>query len=62
MSYYGGTYPISAAVRAAKARRQAVLQRVRAQRAHAYKKTVAEWRKLGAVITGSELKVRYSQR
>lgn len=43
----------------AKTKRQAVLQRVRAQRAQAYKKTVSEWMKDGAIIRGSDLKRRY---
>jgi hypothetical protein len=37
------------------------LQRVRAQRAQAYKKTVADWVQAGAIIRGSELKKRYNQ-
>jgi hypothetical protein len=52
--------PISAAARAAKAKRRAVLERVRAQRVRAYKKTVNEWKQLGAIISGSELKKRYT--
>jgi len=63
MSYYGATYsssPVSAASKAAKAKRRAVIQRVRAQRAKVCKKTVAEWRQLGAIITGSDLKKRYA--
>jgi hypothetical protein len=62
MTAYGRTTTpaaISAAARAAKAERRAVLERVKAQRAQAYKKTVAEWIELGAVILGSELKERY---
>jgi hypothetical protein len=47
------------AAREAKARRQAVLHRVRAQRAQRYKKTVSEWIVTGAIIRGSELKERY---
>jgi hypothetical protein len=51
--------PISVAARAAKAERQAVLERVRRQRAQAYKKSVNEWVQAGAIIRGSELKKRY---
>jgi hypothetical protein len=51
--------PISAVARAARAERRAVLERVRAHRAQAYKKTVAEWVQAGAIIRGSELKERY---
>jgi hypothetical protein len=51
--------PLSAAAREAKAKRQAVLARVRGQRAQAYKKTVTEWIEMGAIIRGSELKERY---
>jgi hypothetical protein len=51
--------PISAAAQAAKAKRQAVLERVRAQRAHVHKRTVAEWTEAGVIIRGSELKERY---
>ena len=53
---------LPAAAREAKAKRQAVLGRVRAQRAQAYKKTVAEWIEVGAIIRGSELKERYQKR
>jgi hypothetical protein len=42
-----------------KAKRQAVLTRVRAQRAKVYKRTVAEWMQVGAIIRGSELKQQY---
>jgi hypothetical protein len=55
-------FPISAAARAAKAERRAVLERVTAQRAQTYKKTVAEWVQEGAIIRGSELKERYQTR
>jgi hypothetical protein len=49
--------PITLAARAAKARRQAVLERVQAQRAKAYtKKTGAKWVQVGTIIRGSELK------
>lgn len=51
--------PISAAARVAKAKRQAVLQRVRAQRARVYKRTVADWEAVGAIMRGSELKEKY---
>jgi hypothetical protein len=54
--------PISAAARAAKAERQAVLQRVRAQRAQVYKKRVSEWIAGGAIMRGSELKERYERK
>jgi hypothetical protein len=53
--------PLSAAAQEAKAKRRAVLERVRAQRAHAYKKTVSEWKRLGAIISGSELKAQYQK-
>ena len=45
----------------AKARRQAVLQRVRTQRAAAAKKTAAEWMQEGVIIRASELKERYQR-
>jgi hypothetical protein len=48
-----------AAAREAKAKRQAILERVRGQRAQAYKRTVAEWIEIGAIIRGSEFKERY---
>jgi hypothetical protein len=48
-----------AAAHAAKAKRRAVLARVRAQRAKKYKKTVAEWVAVGAIFRGSTLKERY---
>jgi hypothetical protein len=51
--------PISAAARAAKAKRQAVLARVRAQRAAAAKRSVAELMRSGGIIRGSVLKERY---
>jgi hypothetical protein len=53
---------ISATARAAKAKRQAVLERVRAQRAQSYKKTASEWIEVGAIIRGSELKERYERK
>ena len=59
MSFYPAP-SISAAAQRAKAKRQAVLARVRAQRVHAYKKTVAEWKQLGAIVSGSDLKKRYA--
>jgi hypothetical protein len=46
----------------AKARRQAVLQRVRKQRAQVAKRTVAGWMQDGVVIRASELKERYQSR
>jgi hypothetical protein len=51
---------VSAAVQAAKARRQAVLRRVRTQRAALHKRTVADWQKEGLIIRASELKERQS--
>jgi len=64
MTEYGTPYtphsPLSAAARAAKAKRRAVLQRVRAQRAQAYKRTVTDWIQAGAIIRGSDLKKRYA--
>ena len=48
-------------VQEAKARRQAVLQRVRAQRAAAAKKTAAAWMQEGVIIRASELKERYQR-
>ena len=66
MTYYrSGNHTqsqISAAAKAAKAERQAVLQRVRAQRAQASKKSVAEWMKTGGIIRGIDLKERYQNR
>jgi len=56
MSEYG----YSQRIHEAKAKRQAVLARVRAQRAQTHKKTVNEWKRLGAIISGSDLKRRYS--
>jgi hypothetical protein len=53
--------PVSAAARAAKANRRAVLERVRSQRAQTYKKTVTEWVQAGAIIRGSTLKGRYQK-
>jgi hypothetical protein len=53
---------ISAAARVAKAERQAVLERVRVQRAQASKKSVAEWMKTGGIIRGTDLKERYENR
>jgi hypothetical protein len=53
--------PITAAARVAKAKRRAVLERVRAQRAQTYKKTVTEWVQAGAIIRGSALKERYQK-
>lgn len=66
MTEYRTTYAadttISAAARAAKARRQTVLRRVRAQRAATYKRTMADWAKAGFLITGSELQTKYATR
>lgn len=45
----------------AKARRQAVLQRVRQQRFVASKKTVADYMSDGSIIRASDLKKRYSE-
>ena len=53
--------PQSAGVREAKARRQAVLQRVRRQRAAANKRSVADWMQEGQIIRASELKERYQE-
>ncbi len=50
---------VSAAAREAKAKRQAVLERVRKQRAQAQKRTVAEWVQKGVIIRASDLKRRY---
>jgi hypothetical protein len=50
---------LSAAAHAAKAKRRAVLERVRAQRAQVHKRTIAEWVQVGAIIRGTELKKRY---
>ena len=64
MTAYGRTTTpasISTAARAAKAERRAVLERVRAQRAQAYKRTVAEWVEIGAIVRGSTLKERYAR-
>ncbi len=47
-------------VQEAKAKRQAVLARVRKQRAAAHKRTVHEWMQEGFIIRASELKERYS--
>jgi hypothetical protein len=62
MTAYRTSYTSGAAVtaaRAAKAQRQAVLQHVSAQRAAAYKRTVADWMNEGLFIRTSELKERY---
>jgi hypothetical protein len=50
---------IARAAQEAKAKRRAVLERVRTQRAQVHKRTVAEWQQVGAIIRGSELKRRY---
>ncbi len=60
MTAYGFPRPqLQKSVQEAKAKRQAVLQRVRAQRAQAYKRTAAEWMEEGVIIRASELKKRY---
>ncbi len=46
----------------AKAKRQAVLARVRKQRAAAYKRTVADWMDEGLLMPASELKERYCKK
>jgi len=51
--------PISVAAKAAKEKRRAVLERVRAQRAKSYKKSLAQCMQDGTVIRASELKNRY---
>ena len=64
MTAYKRTQPLqslSQAAQEAKAKRQAVLQRVRAQRAATYKRTAAEWMQDGEIIRTSELKKRYQQ-
>jgi hypothetical protein len=53
---------ISAAAREAKAKRRAVVERVRAQRVKAHKRTVAEWIQAGAIIRGSDLKEQYERK
>ena len=50
----------SARVQEANAKRQAVLDRVRKQRAAAQKRTVQEWIQEGMIIRASALKKRYS--
>ena len=59
MTQYGFPKPQvrqSAGVREAKARRQAVLQRVRRQRAAAYKRSVADWMAEGLLMRGDTYK------
>ena len=59
MTQYGFPKPKvqqSAGVREAKARRQAVLQRVRRQRAVAYKRSVADWMAEGLLMRGDTYK------
>ena len=58
-NYQQHTTPQS--VQEAKARRQAVLQRVRAQRAHAYKRTAEELIQDGVLVRANELKERYTR-
>ncbi len=43
----------------AKAKRRAVLERIRKQRAAAYKRTAQEWIDIGLVMPASKLKERY---
>ncbi len=50
---------VAVSVQEAKAKRQAELERVRKQRAAAYKRTVQEWMQDGSIIRASELKKRY---
>ena len=50
---------ISDAARAAKEKRQAVLDRVRKQRAQAQKRTVANYLHAGVIIRASDLKKQY---
>ncbi len=50
---------LSEAARQAKAKRQAVLERVRKQRAAAQKRTAQEWMQEGSLIRASELKKQY---
>ncbi len=52
-------HAVTQAARAAKAKRQAVLDRVRKQRALAHKRTVQDWMDDGLVMTATELKKRY---
>ncbi len=61
MTAYKKTQPpqsLSEAAQAAKTKRQAVLARVRKQRAQAHKRTVAEWIDEGVIIRASALKER----
>ena len=53
-------HTVTHAAQAAKAKRQAVLDRVRKQRAQAQKRTVQEWIQAGVLIRASELKERYT--
>lgn len=62
MTAYGFPRPqMLKSVQEAKAKRQAVLQRVRAQRAQAHKRTVAEWMQAGQIIRASDLKTEYER-
>jgi len=53
---------LSARAQEAKAKRQVVLRRVRAQRAQTYKRSVTDWMQEGVIIRASELKERYQQK
>ncbi len=62
MTAYNRYHPIAqqaTSVQEAEAKRQAVLQRVRKQRAQTHKRTVQEWIDIGLVMPASELKKRY---
>ncbi len=48
--------------REAKARRQAVLQRVRAQRAVAYKRSIADWMEEGLLMRGDVYKASLAKK
>ena len=62
MTAYRASLPpyqsLSHVAQEAKAKRRAVLRRVRAQRAAAQKRTVSDWIQAGAIIRGSELRER----
>ncbi len=63
MTAYGFPRPqVLKSVQEAKAKRQAVLQRVRAQRAQAYKRTATEWMEEGVIVRASELKKDYERK
>ncbi len=64
MTAYKRTQPLqsrSDAAQAAKAQRDVILQRIRAQRAQAYKRTAAALMQEGVVSRASELKERYQR-